>query len=61
MNDISAITGAEYAERLLAVNSPTRLIDHLIEKLAAKTGTGWESNLLEFKGSYHIATSSYLL
>lgn len=53
MKDISAITGAEYAERLLAVNSPTRLIDHLIEKLAAKTGTGWESNLLEFKGSYH--------
>ena len=53
MNNSEKITGAEYAERLLAVNSPTRLIDHLIEKLAAKTGTGWESNLLEFKGSYH--------
>lgn len=53
MNNSEKITGAEYAERLLAINSPTRLIDHLIEKLAAKTGTGWESNLLEFKGSYH--------
>ena len=37
MNNSEKITGAEYAERLLAVNSPTRLIDHLIELALERT------------------------
>ena len=52
-HDTGKITGAEFAARLLAIDKPERNLDHLLEKLSAKTSTGWESNLLELKATYH--------